>query len=73
MNKEDFIREFMNSPKPTSTDKAIPFLMKYIREAHQHDINFTKDEIKQISESLCKDLPPEDQQQIKKAMKILKI
>ena len=73
MNKDEFIRQFMNCPNPTSTDKAIPFLLKYIKEAHENNIIFTKEEIKQISDSLCKDLPPNDKRQIQKAMQILKL
>lgn len=73
MSKDEFIKKFMESEKPTSTDRAIPFLMKYIKEAHENNISFSREEIIEISENLCKDLPPKDRQQVQKAMKILKL
>lgn len=73
MNKEEFIQKFKDSPKPTSPDKALPFLLQHIQEAHKNNISFTRDEIISISELLCEDLPPEEVQQVKKAMKILKL
>jgi hypothetical protein len=69
--KLQFLLAFAGKDKPASMKEAMPFLMANMREAKQQNLTFTKPEVQLICEILSKDLPPAQQEQVKKLMSML--
>jgi hypothetical protein len=69
--KMQFLLAFAQKEKPVSMKDAMPFLMANMRQAKQQNLNFTKPEIQLLCELLSKDLPPAQQEQVKKLMAML--
>lgn len=74
MDKEklDFILSFAQKDKPKSTKDAMPFLLAYMNQAKRMNLNFSKPEVQLIAEILCKDLPPAEQERVRKMLNMLK-
>ena len=70
-NKMDFIMEFAKKDKPKSTRDAMPFLMAYMSQAKKQNINFTKPEVRFISEILMQDLSPDERTRIQKVLNMM--
>ena len=70
-NKMDFIMEFAKKDKPKSTRDAMPFLMAYMSQAKEQSINFTKPEVRFISEILMQDLSPDERARIQKVLNMM--
>lgn len=70
-DKLDFILEFAQKEKPKNTREAIPFLLAYMNRAKKLKLNFTKPEVRFISEILMKDMRPEEKQRIQKALDMM--
>ncbi len=71
MNKQQFLNNFINSPKPKDTTSAIPFLAKHLEIARKNNITFSKEEINEIYNELSKDLPEKNRRQVEKILKSL--
>ena len=69
--KLQFIMEFANKSKPQSMTDAMPFLMANMNLAKKQNINFSTSEIHLIADILCRNLPEEEQQKVKKIMAML--
>jgi hypothetical protein len=69
--KMQFLLDFARKEKPISMKDAMPFLMANMRQAKQQNLKFSKPEIQLICELLSKDLPPAQQEQIRKLMSML--
>lgn len=69
--KMQFIKTFANMQKPQNMSQALPFLMAQMNQAKKQDINFNKPEVALIAEMLSKDLPPAEQERVKKMMQII--
>ena len=69
--KLQFIMEFAGKSKPQSMKDAMPFLMANMNLAKKQNINFTDSEIHLIADILCRNLPEEEQQKVKKIMAML--
>jgi hypothetical protein len=69
--KMQFLLDFAAKDKPVSMKDAMPFLLANLREAKKLNLDFTKPEIQLICELLSKDLPPAQQEQVKKLMAML--
>ncbi len=69
--KMDFIMEFAKKDKPKSTRDAMPFLMAYMSQAKKQNINFTKPEVRFISEILMQDLSPDERARIQKVLNMM--
>jgi hypothetical protein len=74
MDKEklDFILEFAQKDKPKSTKEALPFLLAYMNRAKKLNLNFTKPEVRFISELLMQDMDPEEKARAQKLLNMLK-
>lgn len=71
--KLQFLMAFAQKDKPTNMKEVMPFLMANMRQAKDANLDFTKPEIQIISELLCKDLPKEEQERVKKVMSLLSL
>jgi hypothetical protein len=69
--KMQFLLSFADKEKPANMKDAMPFLMANMRLAKQQNLNFTRPEVQLICELLSKNLPPAQQEQIKKLMAML--
>jgi hypothetical protein len=69
--KQQFLLAFADKEKPVSMKDAMPFLLANMRQAKQQNLDFTKPEVQLMCELLSKDLPPAQQEQIKKLMAML--
>jgi hypothetical protein len=74
MDKEklDFIMEFAAKDKPKSTRDALPFLLTYMKQAKKLNINFTKPEVRFVSELLMQDMNPEEKARAQKLLNMMK-
>lgn len=71
--KLEFLMSFSQKDKPTNMKDIMPFLMANMRQAKDQKLDFTKPEIQIICELLCKDLPKEEQDRVKKVMALLSL
>ena len=71
--KLQFLMSFIQKDKPTSMKDIMPFLMANMRQAKDQKLDFSKPEIQVICELLCKDLPGEEQERVKKVMSLLSL
>lgn len=69
--KLQFIMDFAGKSKPQSMKDAMPFLMANMNLAKKQNINFSDSEIHLIADILCRNLPEEEQQKVKKIMAML--
>lgn len=69
--KMQFLMAFAQKDKPTSMKDVMPFLMANMRQAKDQQLDFTKPEIQLVCDLLCKDLPKEEQERVKKVMALL--
>ena len=69
--KLEFIMSFANQEKPKKMNQAMPFLMSQLGLAKKQNINFTKPEVTLICEILSRDLPPEEQEKVKKVLSMI--
>jgi hypothetical protein len=74
MDKEklDFILEFAQKDKPKSTKEALPFLLAYMNQAKKLNLNFTKPEVRFISELLMQDMKPEEKARAEKMLNMMR-
>lgn len=70
-NKMDFIMEFAKKDKPQNTREAMPFLMAYMSQAKKQNINFTKPEVRFISEILMQELSSDERVRIQKLLNLM--
>lgn len=71
--KLQFLMSFSQKDKPTNMKDIMPFLMANMRQAKDQKLDFTKPEIQIICELLCRDLPKEEQDRVKKVMALLSL
>lgn len=71
--KMQFLRSFAQKDKPVTMKEVMPFLMANMRQAKEQHLDFTKPEVQLICEILSKDLPPAEQERVKKLMTLLSI
>lgn len=69
--KLQFILSFAQKEKPTSMKDAMPFLIANMNLAKKQNINFSRPEVQLIAEILCKDLPPEEQERVRKLLSMM--
>jgi hypothetical protein len=69
--KQQFLLAFAQKEKPLDMKDAMPFLLANMRQAKQQNLDFTKPEVRLLGELLSKDLPPAQQEQIKRLMAML--
>ncbi|MCI7106316.1 MAG: hypothetical protein PUA77_02385 [Lachnospiraceae bacterium] len=69
--KIEFLLSFAKKDKPTSMKDVMPFLLANMRQAKEQNLDFSKPEIQLICELLSKDLPPAEQERVKKIMTLL--
>ncbi|MCI5857515.1 MAG: hypothetical protein MR016_09160 [Agathobacter sp.] len=70
-NKMDFIMEFAQKDKPKNTKDAMPFLIAYMNQAKKQNINFTKPEVRFITEILMQDLSSEERARVQKILNMM--
>lgn len=70
-DKLQFILSFANMEKPKNMSQAMPFLIAQMNHAKKSNINFSKPEVALICEILSKDLPPEEQERVRKVMQLM--
>ena len=71
--KMQFLLSFAQKDKPTSMKDVMPFLLSNMRQAKDQNLDFTKPEIQLLCELLSKDLPPAEQERVKKLMSLLSL
>lgn len=69
--KLQFLMSFLQKDKPANMKDALPFLMANMNLAKQKNLDFTKPEVQMICELLCKDLPPAEQERMRKVMALM--
>lgn len=69
--KLQFLMTFARKDKPTNMRDILPFLMANLKQAKNRNLDFTKPEVQMICELLCRDLPPEEQERMKKVMALM--
>lgn len=69
--KMQFLLSFAQKDKPTNMKDVMPFLMANMRQAKNQNLDFTKPEVQLICELLSKDLPPAEQERVKKIMSLM--
>ena len=69
--KIEFLLSFAKKDKPASMKDVMPFLLANMRQAKEQNLDFSKPEIQLICELLSKDLPPAEQERVKKIMTLL--
>ena len=69
--KLQFIMEFAQKGKPQSMKDAMPFLIANMNQAKKQNIQFSNSEVHFIADILCKDLPEEEREKVKKIMAML--
>lgn len=69
--KLQFILSFAQKEKPTNMKDAMPFLIANMNLAKKQNLNFSRPEIQLIAEILCKDLSPQEQEQVRKIMSMM--
>jgi hypothetical protein len=74
MDKEklDFILEFAQKDKPKNTKEALPFLLAYMNQAKKLNLNFTRPEVRFISELLMQDMNPEEKARAEKMLNMMR-
>ena len=68
--KLQFLMEFQNMQKPSSTKDAAPFFMQSLKQAQNQGIQFSKEESSLLIEILKQNMSPQEQ---KKADLILRM
>lgn len=71
--KLQFLLSFAQKDKPASMKDVMPFLLNNMRQAKEQNIDFTKPEIQVLCDLLSQDLPPAEQERVKKIMTLLSI
>ncbi|MCM1282194.1 MAG: hypothetical protein NC180_11220 [Muribaculaceae bacterium] len=69
--KLQFLMSFAQKDKPKNMRDIMPFLMANMRQAKQQNLDFSKPEVQLICDLLCKDLPPEQQDRMRKVMALM--
>lgn len=69
--KLQFLLAFAGKDKPKNMRDVMPFLLSNMKQAKEQNLDFTKPEVQIICELLCKDLPPAEQEKVKKIMSLL--
>ncbi|MCH5332822.1 MAG: hypothetical protein J1D89_02590 [Agathobacter sp.] len=69
--KLQFLMSFLQKDKPTNMRDVLPFLMSNMNLAKQQNLDFSKPEVQMICELLCKDLPPAEQERMRKIMALM--
>ncbi len=69
--KLQFLMSFLQKDKPANMRDVVPFLMSNMNLAKQQNLDFTKPEVQMICELLCKDLPPAEQERMRKVMALM--
>ncbi len=69
--KLQFILSFAQKDKPTNMKDAMPFLLANMNLAKKQNLNFSHPEIQLIAELLCKNLPQEEQEKVKKMLTMM--
>lgn len=70
-DKLQFLLSFANMEKPKSMNQAMPFLIAQMNLAKKNNLNFSKPEVALLCEILSKDLPPEEQERVRKVMQLI--
>jgi hypothetical protein len=63
--------EFSKQKMPTNMKEAMPFLLANMNSARKQNISFEKPEVELLTTILTKDLPPEEQERIKKMLALI--
>lgn len=71
--KLQFLLSFAQKDKPAAMKDVMPFLLNNMRQAKEQNIDFTKPEIQVLCDLLSQDLPPAEQERVKKIMTLLSI
>lgn len=69
--KLQFLMNFAQKDKPTTTQDAMPFLLANMNIAKQKNINFSKPEIQLIAELLSTDLSPTEKSKVNRIMSMM--
>jgi hypothetical protein len=69
--KLQFLMEFSKQKMPTNMKEAMPFLLANMNSARKQNISFEKPEVELLTAILTKDLPPEEQERIKKMLALI--
>jgi hypothetical protein len=69
--KLQFLMEFSRQKMPTNMKEAMPFLLANMNSARKQNISFEKPEVELLTAFLTKDLPPEEQERIKKMLALI--
>lgn len=71
MEKLEFIKNFAAKEKPQNMKDVMPFLLANMNIAKKQQIHFSKSEVHLICDLLCKDLPEEEQNKVKRIINLL--
>lgn len=71
IQKVMLLQELLGKSKGKNSSEMLPFLMAASKQANSKGLNFTKDEIKLITNVLKKDMTPEEQAKTAKMLAIL--
>jgi hypothetical protein len=71
IQKVMLLQELLGKSKGKNSNEMLPFLMAASKQANSKGLNFTKDEIKLITNVLKKDMTPEEQAKTAKMLAIL--
>jgi hypothetical protein len=69
--KLQFLMEFSKQKMPTNMKEAMPFLLANMSLARKQNISFEKPEVELLTAILTKDLPPEEQERVKKMLTLI--
>jgi hypothetical protein len=69
--KLQFLMEFSKQKMPTNVKEAMPFLLANMTAARKQNISFEKSEVELLTALLTKDLPPQEQERVKKMLALV--
>jgi hypothetical protein len=69
--KLQFLMEFSKQKMPANVKEAMPFLLANMAAARRQNISFEKPEAELLTTLLTKDLPPQEQDRVKKMLALV--
>jgi hypothetical protein len=69
--KLQFLMEFSKQKMPSNVKEVMPFLLANMTAARKQNISFEKPEVELLTTLLTKDLPPKEQERVKKMLSLV--
>jgi hypothetical protein len=73
MKKVALLQELLNQSQGKKANEMLPFLMAASKNANSKGLNFTKEEMQLIVDTMKKDMSPAEQERINKILSILNL